>query len=108
MRDASRIGRRGFMQSVGAGVRLAGASALGVGTAQSAAAAVTTEAETIRYPRTFSGRQLALIAFPLGGVGAGSISLGGRGQRNTGEHGACQKPCVDSVHRSLPLDLARS
>ncbi|MGA8028376.1 MAG: GH116 family glycosyl-hydrolase [Bryobacteraceae bacterium] len=35
---------------------------------------------TIDYPRVFSGRQLAMIAFPLGGVGAGSVSLGGRGQ----------------------------
>ncbi|MCC6862608.1 MAG: hypothetical protein IT158_28795 [Bryobacterales bacterium] len=34
----------------------------------------------IAYPRTFTGRQLAMIAFPLGGVGAGSIALGGRGQ----------------------------
>lgn len=32
------------------------------------------------YPRVFSGRQLKMIAFPLGGVGAGSVSLGGRGQ----------------------------
>ncbi len=32
------------------------------------------------YPRTFTGRQLATLAFPLGGVAAGSISLGGRGQ----------------------------
>jgi non-lysosomal glucosylceramidase len=32
------------------------------------------------YPRQFSGRQLAVMAFPLGGVGAGSIGLGGRGQ----------------------------
>ena len=32
------------------------------------------------YPRVFEGRHLAMIAFPLGGVGAGSLSLGGRGQ----------------------------
>src|SRR6202047_4065141 len=32
------------------------------------------------YPRVFSGEHLKMIAFPLGGVGAGSISLGGRGQ----------------------------
>ncbi|HEX6465263.1 MAG TPA: GH116 family glycosyl-hydrolase, partial [Vicinamibacterales bacterium] len=37
-------------------------------------------ATTIAYPRVFTGRQLAMIAFPLGGLGAGSISLGGRGQ----------------------------
>lgn len=39
-----------------------------------------TPRSTIEYPRVFRGRQLATIAFPLGGVGAGSISLGGRGQ----------------------------
>ncbi len=34
----------------------------------------------LEYPRLFSGRQLSQIAFPLGGIGTGSISLGGRGQ----------------------------
>lgn len=34
----------------------------------------------ITYPRTFEGRQLKMISFPLGGVGAGSLGLGGRGQ----------------------------
>ncbi len=34
----------------------------------------------IAYPRTFTGRQLAMLAFPLGGVAAGCVSLGGRGQ----------------------------
>jgi uncharacterized protein (DUF608 family) len=38
------------------------------------------EREAIAYPRTYSGRRLAEIAFPLGGVCAGAISLGGRGQ----------------------------
>ena len=37
-------------------------------------------ASEIAFPRVFTGRQLAMIAFPLGGIGAGSISLGGRGQ----------------------------
>ena len=37
-------------------------------------------ANPIQYPRVFTGRQLAMIAFPLGGVAAGSLSLGGRGQ----------------------------
>ena len=36
--------------------------------------------EEIAYPRSFSGRQLAMISFPLGGIGAGSLGLGGRGQ----------------------------
>jgi uncharacterized protein (DUF608 family) len=34
----------------------------------------------IHYPRTLSGRHLKMISFPLGGIGAGSIGLGGRGQ----------------------------
>lgn len=32
------------------------------------------------FPRVYTGGQLKTIAFPLGGVGAGSLSLGGRGQ----------------------------
>ncbi len=32
------------------------------------------------YPRVFTGPQLKMIAFPLGGVAAGSLALGGRGQ----------------------------
>jgi non-lysosomal glucosylceramidase len=34
----------------------------------------------IRYPRVFRGSHLKMISFPLGGVGAGSLGLGGRGQ----------------------------
>ena len=34
----------------------------------------------ITYPRVFEGRQLKMISFPLGGVAAGSLGLGGRGQ----------------------------
>jgi non-lysosomal glucosylceramidase len=37
-------------------------------------------AADIDYPRQFRGRQLRMISFPLGGVAAGSIGLGGRGQ----------------------------
>ena len=33
-----------------------------------------------RQQRTFSGEQLSEIAFPLGGIGTGTVSLGGRGQ----------------------------
>jgi non-lysosomal glucosylceramidase len=32
------------------------------------------------YPRTFRGAQLKMLSFPLGGVAAGSLGLGGRGQ----------------------------
>ncbi len=34
----------------------------------------------ISYPRIFTGPALQMISFPLGGIGAGSIGLGGRGQ----------------------------
>jgi uncharacterized protein (DUF608 family) len=40
----------------------------------------TIPAGSLAYPRIFEGRHLAMLAFPLGGVGAGSLSLGGRGQ----------------------------
>jgi non-lysosomal glucosylceramidase len=33
-----------------------------------------------RTQRTLSGRQLSEVAFPLGGIGTGTVSLGGRGQ----------------------------
>jgi len=32
-----------------------------------------------RRPRIFKGRKLREVAFPLGGVGTGTVSLGGRG-----------------------------
>lgn len=36
--------------------------------------------EKIAFPRVFSGPSLKMLAFPLGGVAAGSLALGGRGQ----------------------------
>ena len=44
------------------------------------AASPAAPAPRVAYPRTFSGAQLSEISFPLGGVGAGCIGLGGRGQ----------------------------
>ncbi|MCU1312300.1 MAG: hypothetical protein JWM54_57 [Acidobacteriaceae bacterium] len=38
------------------------------------------ERGAVTYPRSFRGRQLQMISFPLGGVAAGSLGLGGRGQ----------------------------
>ncbi len=61
--------RRGFLQGIASAAAL---SAAGL--------PKSTVRERIRYPRTYSGRQLEMIAFPLGGIGTGSISLGGRGQ----------------------------
>jgi non-lysosomal glucosylceramidase len=44
---------------------------------QAASTAVGTH--SLSFPRVFAGRNISMIAFPLGGVGTGSISLGGRG-----------------------------
>ena len=51
-------------------------------TAQSDGQPVPGEApqDSGEYPRQFRGRELAMISFPLGGVAAGSLGLGGRGQ----------------------------
>jgi non-lysosomal glucosylceramidase len=43
-------------------------------------AKTTGSSQAFSYPRVFSGRSLKTIAFPLGGIGTGTISLGGRGQ----------------------------
>jgi uncharacterized protein (DUF608 family) len=66
-------GRRTFLKG------MAGTPALAAAQAQTQAAAPGA-AERIRYPRIYAGRRLEMIAFPLGGIGTGSISLGGRGQ----------------------------
>ncbi|MGA3201639.1 MAG: GH116 family glycosyl-hydrolase, partial [Bryobacteraceae bacterium] len=61
--------RRTFFQRAATAV-----GAAQVSLAQKRAAAISD------YPRVYSGAHLKMIAFPLGGVGAGSVSLGGRGQ----------------------------
>src|SRR6478736_7468790 len=71
-------GRRGFLKGVASGVAVAGSAGSAVEPSKPPAAGPLRE--RIRYPRTFSGRNLEMIAFPLGGIGTGSISLGGRGQ----------------------------
>src|SRR5579863_2627431 len=68
--------RRAFLQQIAAGA--AAAQTPPATTPASQAVARTTS--DIAYPRVFTGRHLNMIAFPLGGVGAGSLSLGGRGQ----------------------------
>ena len=70
MSESKGVRRRRFLQSV------ALASALSADAQTTAKAPATAAA----YPRVYTGPQLAMISFPLGGVGAGSIGLGGRGQ----------------------------
>jgi uncharacterized protein (DUF608 family) len=66
--------RRTFLQQVTL------ASAAAPIAAQTPPTPAPSTAAEIAYPRTFTGRHLTAIGFPLGGVCAGSISLGGRGQ----------------------------
>src|SRR5580692_9445690 len=70
-------GRRTFLQNLVLGAGVAAHPATSRASESSSAPVPRAD---ILYPRVFRGRQLALIAFPLGGVAAGSISLGGRGQ----------------------------
>lgn len=82
------FGRREFLKST-AGI-VGTATQVGAwpsaAEAELQASATTTGAKSaavsqiINFPRTFTGDHLKAIAFPLGGVAAGSLSLGGRGQ----------------------------
>ncbi len=88
MGKLSRSGRRAFLQQVALGAEAAAQAAASPqhtaaavpGDTRAAAPEASPKPEDIEYPRVFRGRQLEMIAFPLGGVAAGSISLGGRGQ----------------------------
>ena len=83
-------GRRQFLkQSLGVAAAaattpaaaLAGAATPVAEPAHPVAQAPAAEMRTrVAYPRVFTGAQLAQIAFPLGGIGTGCVSLGGRGQ----------------------------
>jgi non-lysosomal glucosylceramidase len=81
------LNRRSFLKTaagaMGAATR-AGAwttSSVEEGSEQESPGAPSTVAvEAGEYPRRFRGRQLSMISFPLGGVAAGSLGLGGRGQ----------------------------
>ncbi len=73
--------RRTFLQSTTiAAAATAGATAEPIETERTSAAPIDLAIGAVHYPRVFTGRHLKMIGFPLGGVGAGSVSLGGRGQ----------------------------
>ncbi len=73
--------RRSFLSTVlAAPAALSPAKAGVAGTAPPPSVSAANSAELVSYPRTFTGPSLKMISFPLGGVGAGSIGLGGRGQ----------------------------
>src|SRR5208283_1014533 len=79
-----RSSRRMFLKVAGAAPAAAavGAQAPVVGAPPAAAPAASPVAAPVPldWPRRFTGQQLSMIAFPLGGIAAGSIALGGRGQ----------------------------
>lgn len=77
-------GRRKFLKTMTLGV---GTLALPANSAAASGAAVPplfppdeSKSEAIPYPRIYRGRQREMIGFPLGGVAAGCLKLGGRGQ----------------------------
>ncbi len=82
---AKHTGRRGFLKSVALATTAASeleaqTPAVPAEPAKPPATAPQPPVSSVTYPRRFAGRNLAMLAFPLGGVAAGAISLGGRGQ----------------------------
>lgn len=84
MAEKGRVARRAFLKSaagaLGAATQLDGWPLL----AQAQRSDTVAEGHALQsassYPRAFHGSALKMISFPLGGVAAGSIGLGGRGQ----------------------------
>jgi non-lysosomal glucosylceramidase len=81
----NRIGRRDFLKQAAAGTLGAATEIPSLSPAAHAATETSPReghpaTHRIAYPRVFSGAQLKMLAFPLGGVAAGSLALGGRGQ----------------------------
>ena len=76
--------RRTFLKraagAIGAATQVGGWPALGEDIDNESPVGPATAAKDAAFPRVFTGRKLKMIAFPLGGVAAGSVALGGRGQ----------------------------
>ena len=87
-RRTSECKRRDFLKKVATGGALATGSLLKAAQNTAAPAGAVTPGTAapvkrpakITYPRTFTGNNLRMLAFPVGGLGTGTISLGGRGQ----------------------------
>jgi uncharacterized protein (DUF608 family) len=84
MTEKLRLDRRNFLKqaagAVGAATQAENWSALADGQALHEDPNRNQARADLSYPRRFRGRQLRMISFPLGGVAAGSLGLGGRGQ----------------------------
>ncbi|MDQ1453127.1 MAG: non-lysosomal glucosylceramidase [Acidobacteriaceae bacterium] len=76
--------RRAFLKqaagAIGAATQVGGWPTLGEAIDNESPAHISSAAKDGGFPRVFAGRKLKMIAFPLGGVAAGSVALGGRGQ----------------------------
>ncbi len=72
--------RRTFLKLTGAVPAAAAAQPAGTAAAPAAPSTAAPRPARIQWPRTYTGAHIQQIAFPLGGIAAGSISLGGRGQ----------------------------
>ncbi|HEY3744116.1 MAG TPA: GH116 family glycosyl-hydrolase [Bryobacteraceae bacterium] len=73
--------RRAFLQQAALAGASAGAVSAQIPSKNEVVSPVLPSSHTaVAYPRVFEGQHLAMISFPLGGVGAGSLGLGGRGQ----------------------------
>jgi non-lysosomal glucosylceramidase len=76
--------RRTFLKraagAIGAATQVGGWPAFGEEIDNESPVGPATAAKDAAFPRVFTGRKLKMIAFPLGGVAAGSVALGGRGQ----------------------------
>lgn len=79
MSEENETHRRDFLKSVALAstAPLPNSSATGQAERQ---LAPTKSRNQVTYPRSFTGSALAMISYPLGGIGTGSIGLGGRGQ----------------------------
>lgn len=79
-----RLPRRTFLKqaagAIGAASQMGAWPALGESASHETPVGPAAALKDAAYPRVFAGRKLKMIAFPLGGVAAGSVSLGGRGQ----------------------------
>jgi uncharacterized protein (DUF608 family) len=91
-RKSRKYARRDFLKGVVAGGGLASTlgapsfagqnnkAATGLPAGSAAEKSSSAPLAPIDFPRTFTGRNLKMIGFPLGGIGTGTVSLGGRGQ----------------------------
>jgi non-lysosomal glucosylceramidase len=84
MSGTGKLPRRDFLKQaagvIGTATRASGLSGTNARLPQSLPTDGDPTPSEITFPRTFEGRHLKMISFPLGGVAAGSLGLGGRGQ----------------------------